>query len=277
MPPQDHYKVLGVGRKAHAGRDQEGLPQARAPVPPRQEPGRREGRGALQADLPGARRPRRRRQAQGLRPRAAEPVLAGRARRQRPARLRRGRLRRHPVGPLRPGDARPRRRGRRPAALARRARPRPRGRDLDRLRAGDQGRRGPDLRADVRALRHLRRDRREARHRAEGLPALPGPRDRVRGPGPVLDLPAVLAVRRRRHGHRAALPDLPGRGPQARRQALPGQRARGRARGLEDPPRRQGRAGTRRRPERRPLRRHARPGLAGLRSARARTSRSRCR
>ena len=102
MPPQDHYKVLGVDRKATAGRDQEGVSQARAPVPPRSQPRRREGRGALQADLAGARRPRRPRQAQGLRPRAEQPVLAGRARGQRPAGLRHVGLRRHPVRPLRP-------------------------------------------------------------------------------------------------------------------------------------------------------------------------------
>ena len=166
---------------------------------------------------------------------------------------------------------------RRAAAPARRARPRPRGRDLDRLRAGDQGRRGPDLGADVRALRHLRRHRRQARHGAEGLPALSGPRHRVRGPGPVLDLPAVLAVRRRRHGHRAALPDLPGRGPQAHGQALPRQRPRGRARGQPDPARRQGRAGPRT-AARAATSSSSRTSRTRRSSrARARTSRSRCR
>ena len=46
--------------------DQEGLPQARAPVPPGPQPRRQEGRGALQGDLAGARRPVRSRQAQGV-------------------------------------------------------------------------------------------------------------------------------------------------------------------------------------------------------------------
>ena len=262
-----------------AGRDQEGVPQARAPVPPGQEPGRREGRGALQADLGRARHPRRRRQAQGLRPRAVEPVLAGGSRRQRPAGLRRGRLRRHPVRPVRPGHARPRRRRRRrcAAARARGARPRPRGGDLDRLRSGDPRRRGPDLRPDVRALRDLRRDGREARHRADRLPALPGPRRRGRGPGPVLDLPAVLAVRRGRHDHRVAVPDVPGRGPQPHREALPRQRARGRARGQPDPARRAraSRARTAARPATCSSSRTCQTRRCSR--ARARTSRSRCR
>ena len=56
------------------------------------------------------------------------------------------------------------------------------------------------------------RHRRQAGHHADGLPAVPGPRRRVAGPGPVLDLPAVLALPRRRHDHRGPVPDLPGRG-----------------------------------------------------------------
>ena len=53
------------------GRDREGhharLPQARQAAPPRREPGRRPGRGAVQGDLGRVRRARRRRQAQGVR------------------------------------------------------------------------------------------------------------------------------------------------------------------------------------------------------------------
>ena len=66
---EDLYKVLGVDKKASAGRDQEGLPQARAPVPPGPQPRRRQGRGALQGGPGRLRRPRRRRQAQAVRPR----------------------------------------------------------------------------------------------------------------------------------------------------------------------------------------------------------------
>ena len=45
----------------------------------------------------------------------------------------------------------------------------------------------------------LPRHRRQARHDADRLPALRGPRHRDAGPGDVLDLPALLALRRRRH------------------------------------------------------------------------------
>ena len=44
----DHYEVLGVVRGRRGGGDQEGVPQARAQVPPRPQPRRPEGRGALQ-------------------------------------------------------------------------------------------------------------------------------------------------------------------------------------------------------------------------------------
>ena len=50
-------------------RHQEGLPQARAPVPPGPQPGRHGGRGALQGDLRGPRRPLGPREAQEVRPR----------------------------------------------------------------------------------------------------------------------------------------------------------------------------------------------------------------
>ena len=45
-------------------------------------------------------------------------------------------------------------------------------------------------------------------HEPERVPALRGPRHRVPGPGHVLDHPAVLALRRQRHGDRVAVPDL---------------------------------------------------------------------
>ena len=56
---KDFYKVLGVTKDAKRRRDQEGLPQARARQPPRLQPGRRRGRGAVQGDLRGLRRARR--------------------------------------------------------------------------------------------------------------------------------------------------------------------------------------------------------------------------
>ena len=54
--------------------------------------------------------------------------------------------------------------------------------------------------------------RRQAGHDAHRLPPLRGPRHRDRGPGDVLHLPAVLALRRLRHDHRGPLPDLRRRG-----------------------------------------------------------------
>ena len=183
-------------------------------------------------------------------------------------------LRRHLLQPLR------RRRRRRGTA---RGRPRPdRGRDLeaevsltfDQSLAGVQ----VPLTLTMAAPCHdLPRHRRQARHVAEGLPAVPGPRRRVRGPGAVLDLAAVLTLRRHRHGHRGSVPDLRGRRADAAGAAAARQHPGGREERLARADRRQGRAGPQRRPERRPLRDHARRAVAASSSARATTSRSRCR
>ena len=67
----DYYKTLGRRQEGDRRGDQEGLPQARAQVPPRPQPRRQEGRGALQGDLPGPRRARRPREAQAVRQRHA--------------------------------------------------------------------------------------------------------------------------------------------------------------------------------------------------------------
>ena len=87
----------------------------------------------------------------------------------------------------------------RPARAAGRARPRPRGRGprspSSRRSTGAQV---PLSVPDLDAVHDLPRHRREARHEPQDLPALPGPRHRVRGPGPVLDLAAVHALRRHR-------------------------------------------------------------------------------
>ena len=104
MASSDPYKVLGVEQEGVAGRDQEGLPQARPPVPPGPQPGRREGRGALQGD-PG--RPT----TSWATPRSARSTTAaafGPCGGARPAagggvQLRRGRVRRHPLRPVRRG------------------------------------------------------------------------------------------------------------------------------------------------------------------------------
>ena len=145
MAQRDPYSVLGVDRKASAGRDQEGLPQARAPVPPGPQPGRPQGRGALQGDPVGVRHRRRPGQAQAVRPRRDLLRL------RRPAGAGGGAGGQGGFGGFEAGgfgdilsnlfgggEGRRRRHGRR-AADARRARRRPRGRGHDHVRAGDRG------------------------------------------------------------------------------------------------------------------------------------------
>ena len=62
------YDTLGVEEGRLGRRDQEGVPEARTPVPPGHEPGRQGRRGALQGGAGGLRRPLRRREAEGVRP-----------------------------------------------------------------------------------------------------------------------------------------------------------------------------------------------------------------
>ena len=57
---KDYYQVLGVPDDGHGQGDQERVPEAVAPVPPRRQRGRRRGRGALQGGLGRLRRGRRR-------------------------------------------------------------------------------------------------------------------------------------------------------------------------------------------------------------------------
>ena len=64
---KDYYAVLGVPSDATEKDIAARVPQARQAVPPRREPGRRGGRGALQGGLGRERRARRRREAQGVR------------------------------------------------------------------------------------------------------------------------------------------------------------------------------------------------------------------
>ena len=115
------------------------------------------------------------------------------------------------------------------------------------------GRAGAAAGADARGVPDLPRHRREAGHDPEGLPALRGPRHRDPGPGHVLDLPAVLAVRRRRHRDRGPVPDLPRQRRGPHRQETARQHPRRRQGRQPHPPRRQGRARPQRRAARRPL------------------------
>ena len=89
-----------------------------------------------------------------------------------------------------------------------RARPRPRDRGAHLLRPSDGGRADPGVGAAVRALPDLPRHRCEARHPADDLLALPGPRRRGRVAGALLDHPALPPVRRDRHRDQGPLPDL---------------------------------------------------------------------
>ena len=156
------------------------------------------------------------------------------------------------------------RRARRAHAAGGRARARPRDDGLALLRPGGRGRAGAGLRLHPRGLPDLPRHGRPARHEPDRVPGLPGPRRRVRGPGPVLDHPAVPQLRRLGHGHRASLRDLPGPGPHPRPQEVQGQHpGRGQG-GLAHPAGRQGRGGAARRPARRPLRGHPRRRVADL-------------
>ena len=106
-----------------------------------------------------------------------------------------------------------------------------------------EGVRGRDLRAEVSltfeqamkgaevtvtvpkqaVLRHLRRQRRQARHPARRLPAVRGPRRRPAEPGILLDQPALPALRRPGRDHRGGVSHLPGIGPHRAEQALPGE------------------------------------------------------
>ena len=166
-----------------AGRDQEGVPQARAPVPPRQEPRRQGGGGEVQGGQPGLRDALRPREAQAvrraqpagrLRPRRRLPSRAGGLPGLRPAHVRAGRRRRSTGRP-----------GRHPSGLfggAAGGRPRPgrrqaaeRGADLqvdvtvsfdDSLHGVDRARAG----REARHLRGLPRQRRRAGHDAQGVP-----------------------------------------------------------------------------------------------------------
>ena len=227
----------------------------------------------------GLRRPGRSRQAQALRPR--RPL------RRRPVRRRQRRRRRRRLDFGGFGDilstSSARRGGRRRRRRRTAARPRPsaaatsRPRSRSRFDQAIEGAQVPLVGPDDAAVPTCRGTGAKPGTSPKVCPRLPGPRRRVAGPGPVLDLPAVLALPRLGHGHRGPVPDLPRRRAgcatlKSYRVNIPAGRAR-RARG---PARRQGRA----------RRDGGPPGdlfvvmhVESRRSSRARatTSRSRCR
>ena len=259
--PGDFYKTLGVDKKASAGGDQEGVPQARAPVPPGPQPGRRAGRGALQGDLGGLRRPLGPREAQEVRPRRLDV-----RRRRQP--VRRGRRRRRPAptpggfsdilsdlfGSATGG------RWRRRRAPSRRPRS---GRDLETevsivLRQAVEGAQVPVAVATHAPCPTCRGTGAEPGTEPIVCPVCQGRGVESQGQGLFSITRPCARCNGVGHGHRAAVPHLPRRGPPARAQALQGQHPRRREGRLAHPPRRQGRGRAARRPARRPVRGHAR-------------------
>ena len=179
--------------------------------------------------------------------------LGGFARRRLRRELVRRRLQRHPLEPVRrrrdgPPDGRGGgARGRTGAGGVRAGRTaQPQGRDLETevsltLRPGRARRPGAAVGPDLAAVPHVSWHGRQARDDAQGVPGLRGTRNRVPEPGDLLDLPAVLELRRRRHGDRGSVPDVRRHGRAAQHPQAPGQHPRRRPRRQPDPPRRQGR------------------------------------
>ena len=128
-------------------------------------------------------------------------------------------------------------------------------------------------------LRDLRRQRRQAGHAADHLPAVQRPR---RGPRRPPDdaraddqrdhLPALPG---RRQDRRVAVRDVQGRGPRRAHADAPGRDPPGHRRGPPDPPLQRGRGGAARRPRRLALRRGPRRAAPERSSARARSSSTR--
>ena len=216
-PQGDLYETLGVPTRRHRGRDQEGLPQARARAPPGRQPGRQGRRGALQGGPERLRRPLRPREAQAVRHvrrrngRAGGGGGAGR----RPLRAT------FDLGDL--GDLlrrRLRRRARRPRR--RRGRAPMRGADLEvdaSTLSFEDSLRGAETRVPVEvdaACRDLRRHGRRARHRAHDLPRVQRPRRRSSESQGLFAL-SQPCPRCRGNGidHREAVPDLPRHRPRA--------------------------------------------------------------
>ena len=268
-------------RRRLAEGDHEGVPEAGAPEPPRRQPRRHGGRGALQGDLRRLRRGRRRRQAQGVR---RGPQARARGRRRSaagpaaPGRVvhlqRRRRARRHPRRPVRPRQPRWCRRG--AAAASARAgattsRPSCSCRSTDAVHgvttASTSPATPPARRATAPAPSPAPRRTSAPRAAAaaslddnQGFFSFSTPCPPCHGTGVVVDDPCPTC---RRHRRRA--PAARGQGAHPRRVA-DGQRIR-----LQGP----GRAGSQRRPARRPVRGVHVAAAPAVRPRRAATSRSR--
>ena len=216
----DYYKTLGVDKKATAEEIKKAYRKLARQYHPDRNPGDKEAEARFKEisqahDVLGD--PEKRKQYDS----GSGPVRHRRRSRRRLRRLRQLRLRRAP----RMGDILSNLFG--GAAGGRRVRTRPR------------AERGRDLEAQVSITFDQASPARRSRCRCRCTPPAPpatapapspAPRRSVcprcegrgietAGPGHVLDLPAVLALRRRRHRHRGPLPDLPRRGRRAHRQA----------------------------------------------------------
>ena len=249
-----HGPVQDAGRRQEGlgRRDQEGLPQARAPVPPGHEPRRQGGRGAVQGG-PG---------------RIRDPVRPGEAQ---AVRLRRRDLRRRVPGRRSAaasgggagggfggfGDilsdlfgAAARRS--RPAAGARTG---PRDRRARLVRSGDGGRPGLGHGAARGSLPDLSRNRSEAGHPARrSAPAATGRGVEAESQGLFSISQPCSPVRRHRYGDQGPVPDLPRVGPDPPGQEVRGEHPRGREGRLAGEAEGQGRGGSARRPPWRHLR-----------------------
>ena len=272
----DYYKTLGVDKKATPEEIKKAYRKLARQYHPDTQPGRRGGRGALQGDLRGLRRPVGPRQAQAVRPRrACSPArrsAAAAAPAAVPARATPARFCDILSGLFGSGG------GRHAHQAGRRAGARPRDRGLDLLRAGRRGR------AAARQRRHPRRLRARAAAPARGPAPTPIVCPLCQGRGVESEGQGLFSITRpcsRCGGSGTVIedpcPTCPARAACASSRSYRVNIPAGVQGGLAHPPAPARASRGARRPARRPLRDHPRQPRRRSSSARATTSRSRCR